>query len=146
MPRMRRTLVFCRKNASSRCLVAAALVLLRCSSPPPPPPGLTPAESLMKRQACEFNAGALPSETMPDAGALPFENVLLVMQENRSFDHYFGKLSHGGVRVAPDGVTNPDPNGNPVSRFHLDVYCVDDPRHGWNPSHLQFGDGGMNGF
>lgn len=123
----------------------ALLALAACSSPPVSP-GLTPEESLRRRQACEFKAGALTSETLPDAGPLPFENVVLVMQENRSFDHYFSKLTHGGVRVAPAGATNPDVNGNAVERRHLDVYCVRDPAHGWSASHRQHNDGGMDGF
>jgi phospholipase C len=123
----------------------ALLFLAACSSPPKPM-GLTPEESQMKRDACEFKAGALTTETLPPAPAIPIEHIVLIMQENRSFDHYFGKLTHGGVTVAPEGVTNPDPTGAMVSRFHLDTYCVEDTSHGWNPSHRQFNDGKNDGF
>jgi len=125
-----------------------ALVLMlcaACSGKPAEPPGLTPEESLQRRTACEFKAGARPAETLPKV-SVPIETFVLVMQENRSFDHYLSKLSHGGVRVAPDGATNPDAAGNPVERFHLDTYCVDDPRHGWSASHLEHAGGKNDGF
>ncbi len=126
-----------------------ALVLMLCagcSGAPSAPTGLTAEESRLRRGACEFKAGAKVADTLPKLDAFPVENFVLVMQENRSFDHYFSKLSHGGVNVAPEGATNPDAMGNPVARFHLDKYCVDDPRHGWNPSHLENGDGKNDGF
>src|SRR5688572_1293319 len=124
-----------------RSFVALLLALSACS-PQPKPPVLTAEESRMKRDACEFKAGALTADTLPPA-TIPIENFVLVMQENRSFDHYFSKLTHGDVRVAPDNVTNPDSAGNPIARFHLDTYCVRDPAHGWNPSHRE-NNGGKN--
>ncbi|VBA41295.1 Phospholipase C 1 [Mycobacterium innocens] len=74
------------------------------------------------------------------------------MQENRSFDHYFGTLS--GTRgfndpspafaqkgrnpatqaVDPAGTTIPfrfDTTGGPL----LDGECVNDPDHGWTAMH-----------
>lgn len=120
-----------------------ALLLLACSSPPVM--GITAEESLRRRRACEFTAGALPSDTLP-AASIPAEHFVLVMQENRSFDHYFSKLSHGGVRVASADATNPDVDGSPVARRHLDVTCVDDPSHGWPASHREYADGGNTGF
>jgi phospholipase C len=41
------------------------------------------------------------------------EHIVILMQENRSFDHYFGTLR--GVRGYGDPRTIPLPNGNPVS-------------------------------
>ncbi|CAM3999911.1 phosphocholine-specific phospholipase C [Paracidovorax anthurii] len=57
------------------------------------------------------------------------EHVVIVMQENRSFDHYFGTLA--GVRGFGDRFTIPAPgglgvwrqldaNGQPVTPYHLD--------------------------
>jgi phospholipase C len=40
------------------------------------------------------------------------EHIVILMQENRSFDHYFGTLR--GVRAYGDPRTIPLPNGNPV--------------------------------
>ena len=63
----------------------SALFLAACSAPPPPPPGPTPEELLARREACEFKAGALPSETLPPAN-LPFATTirLLLMFISRS--------------------------------------------------------------
>lgn len=111
---------------------------------------MTAEQSKARRAACEFKAGALPSETLAGdvllGDKLPFDHIVLVMQENRSFDHYFSKLSHGGVTVASPDATNPDALGNPVKRYHETKYCIDDVAHSWKPSHRQFNDGGMDGF
>lgn len=79
------------------------------------------------------------------------EHFVLLMQENRSFDHYFGSLS--GVRgfndpspawrqfgytpgagPTPEGYLNPfrlDTNRGPT----LNGECVNDPDHGWPGMH-----------
>ncbi len=111
---------------------------------------MTAEQAKARREACEFNAGALPNETLatgtPLGDKLPFDHIVLVMQENRSFDHYFSKLSHGGITVASQDATNPDALGNPLKRYHESRYCISDVAHSWKASHRQFNDGGMNGF
>jgi len=54
------------------------------------------------------------------------------MQENRSFDHYFGRLREAGVRGVrglPRGASNPDTEGARVRAFHEDRYCIEDVAH-----------------
>jgi phospholipase C len=105
-----------------------------------------------QRAACDFSAGALSKETLGCAmrgKRLPFEHVILIMQENRSFDHYFQKLSEAGqpdVNVAPDGTTVPAPDGTPVPFQHKTDYCFDDTNHGWNGSHEEWNNGENDGF
>jgi phospholipase C len=73
------------------------------------------------------------------------------MQENHSFDNYFGRLNqpqhYGG---AIDGVdsrqSNPAADGRSVSAYHADTLCVDDPGHGWNAIHKAWNKGAMDGF
>ena len=78
------------------------------------------------------------------------EHVVILMQENRSFDHYFGTLR--GVRGYGDPHTPPLPTGNPVwfqpSRLHADGYiapfhmntaktsaqCLESLDHSWKGS------------
>ena len=55
-----------------------------------------PAERIPK---CTFDAGALPAQTMPrrpHGAAIPIDQIVVLMQENRSFDHYFGQLHYQG--------------------------------------------------
>jgi phospholipase C len=111
------------------------------------------AEAEAQRAACGYAAGALPAETQgesrPTGRDVPIDHVIVVMMENRSFDHYFQKLPEHGqpdVEVAPEGFTNPDLEGKPVAPFHDDQYCFVDTNHGWDGVHQQIGGGKMDGF
>src|SRR5262249_16630421 len=56
------------------------------------------------------------------------------------FDHLLGNLPAAGqpdVDVAQAGVTQPDPNGVPIARFHNPEYCFADTNHGWDAVHRQ---------
>src|SRR3981189_1795100 len=86
------------------------------------------------------------------------EHVDIFIQENRSFDHYFG--SYRGVRgfsdqslafrqPAPENTTNP-PVGV-LLPFHLDTSktnaaCTHDITHDWVPQHQSWDNGAMDGF
>ena len=104
------------------------------------------------RAACEFSAGALPKETLScktQGKRLPFEHVVLIMQENRSFDHYFQKLPEYGqpdVDVAPEGTTQPAPDDSSVPFVHKTDYCFTDTNHEWGGSHESWNEGAMDGF
>ncbi len=116
----------------------------------PPDAGL-PLASL--RASCAFGRGDLATKTladwMPDGG-IPIDHVVLVMLENRSFDHYFSSLTVPGQTVdgAAAGADNPDPAhpGQMVSRFHQTDPCFDGVNNGWDVAHISVDDGGMDGF
>ena len=86
------------------------------------------------------------------------EHVVILIQENRSFDHYFG--SYRGVRGYSDQSTalhQPDPANTtnaPVGvllPFHLDTSttnaaCTHDISHDWVPQHQSWNKGAMDGF
>jgi len=79
----------------------------------------------------------------------PIEHIVIVMMENRSFDHMFGALALEGRTV--DGLTgretNPGVDGEPVGVFPLtDPAILFDPPHQWDESHLQWNDGANDGF
>ncbi|TMB00694.1 MAG: alkaline phosphatase family protein [Deltaproteobacteria bacterium] len=105
---------------------------------------------------CNFGAGALPSQTaprQPHGSQLPIDNIVVLMQENRSFDHYFGQIHFEGqprARRVPRNASNPDPTnpgGPPIRRFHQDHYCeVADLDHSWNGTHHEWDGGAMDGF
>ena len=77
------------------------------------------------------------------------DHVVVLMMENRSFDHYFGarKLVEG---AAVDGLVgdeqNLDMNLMPVQVFAMEEFEPKDPPHGWESCHNQFNLGENNGF
>jgi len=94
---------------------------------------------------CTRPAGSVPDSTRapgtPDSN-IPIENILIIMQENRAFDHYFGQLNQFGYNGEVDGLTeemsNPDVDGTPVPPFHQQSYCTDDTDHEWDGAHLEW--------
>jgi len=129
---------------SMRTLVLLALLLV---APP------TWAQSLR----CRFGPGATPAVTAPKkphGSQIPIDTVVVLMQENRSFDHYFGQLRFQGQthvkRIPPRSAFNPDPtnpSNPPISRFHQTRYCeVADLDHSWNGTHREYDNGRMDGF
>lgn len=106
------------------------------------------------RAACTFGAGRLATDTLPiteaERAALPIKHVVILMKENRSFDHVLGALNGSGqpdVEPIPASFSNVDEAGNPVSPFHLDTTCYNaDPDHQWDAMHRQVNDGAMDGF
>jgi phospholipase C len=86
----------------------------------------------------------------PKHGALKdIEHVVILIQENRSFDHYFGTLS--GVRGFDDKVGRSaffqkGTNGKTLHPFHLSSKCLPDLTHEWGPQHKSWNGGKMNQF
>ncbi len=115
-----------------------------------------PEESVVtaQRAACGYQAGALAAEThpvgTPIGEEIPIDHIVVVMMENRSFDHYFQKLPGAGqpdVDVAPSDFANLDDDGLTSVTIHRDVQrCFVDTAHGWNASHQQYNGGKMDGF
>jgi phospholipase C len=90
------------------------------------------------------NAGGvlLPEE-------LDIETIIVVMMENRSFDHYFGSLSlleGSAVNGLRPGFSNPRSDDTPVASFQMALRCVADPPHGFDSSHNQVNNGANDGF
>ena len=81
-----------------------------------------------------------------DPSQCPIDTIVVVMMENRSFDHYLGTLP--GVDGLRPGMFNPDADGNPVPIFDLgrDVIADPDPDHSWNGGRRQMNGGAMDGF
>ncbi len=78
------------------------------------------------------------------------DTVVLLMMENRSFDHYYGAMSMLEGRRDLDGLlptmSNPDVAGVAVDVHPADLNCIADPRHSWSASHRQFNEGKNDGF
>src|SRR5437588_238628 len=71
------------------------------------------------------------------------KHVVILMQENRSFDHYFGTLS--SVRGFNDqhgrSAFFQKANGKTVHPFHLPNDCLPDLTHDWGPQHKSWNGG-----
>jgi phospholipase C len=86
----------------------------------------------------------------PRTGSLKdIEHVVILIQENRSFDHYFGTLS--GVRGFGDKRRRSvffqrDQAGRTVHPFHLPKGCLPDLTHSWGPQHHSWNGGRMDGW
>src|SRR5580698_6658350 len=99
--------------------------------------------------------GSLPNPHLPPGtpnDALPFDHVVIVMQENHSFDNYFGMLPIRGQPLA-DGFTfdehgtphndNPVPGGR-QRVFRLDGTCQPNGvTQTWDATHHQIAGGTM---
>jgi phospholipase C len=132
------------------------VLLLACSNSPSvdvgPRSNFTAAEALTAREACNFKAGTLPGLSLakdaPLGAQIPIDTFVIIMMENRSFDHMLGnfKAMQPDAEVSALDATNPDTDGTPITFFHQPAYCLDDPNHGWNEVHLEYDDGKMDGF
>ena len=106
------------------------------------------SEAAAGRASCAYARGAMPWQTLgeelPLGDEIPIDHWIILMQENRSFDHYFGTMP--GVEGIPEGTTSPDGSGAPVAPHHLDTYCTVDTGHSWTASHRQWNGGANDGF
>ncbi len=98
-----------------------------------------------------FIAGGLGLMAAPGASAAPvdgihnIQHVVVIMQENRSFDSYFG--TYPGAHGIPTGVCVPDPlNGGCVAPFHDAANENLGGPHGFNQFVKDLDAGKMDGF
>jgi phospholipase C len=98
--------------------------------------------------------------TVSGAGDLnsKIKHIIYLVQENRSFDSYFGHLGAyrlaKGVTTAPSGdIDSFDPNitlldraGKPLGPFHYRTVCEENLSPQWNESHIHYDGGKMDGY
>jgi phospholipase C len=93
---------------------------------------------------------AQAASAAPRHGSLKdIEHVVILIQENRSFDHYFGKLS--GVRGFDDkhgrgAFSQRAKSGHVIKPFHLPKQCLPDISHEWGAQHRAWHGGTMDGW
>jgi uncharacterized protein (TIGR03437 family) len=101
--------------------VSAALLFLvdrattQTNAPPPAPPGLE-----------------------------KIQHFVFIMQENRSFDHYFG--TYPGAEGVPPGICVPNPNGPCVAPYHNSQLVNQGGNHYWQNALACIDGGLMDGF
>jgi phospholipase C len=75
---------------------------------------------------------------------IPINHIIWVMQENRGFDNYFGKMNDYraslGLPAEVDGIpaggfSNKDDGGRTVNTFHMLTTCIEAMTPSWNESH-----------
>jgi phospholipase C len=102
-----------------------------------------PVDSLVAEAAKRQVRKALPSPRN-----FPIDTFVVLMMENRSFDHYFGW--HPDADAQNEGLSYPDAQGSPVSTHHLTPDYQGcghpDPDHSWDGGRHQYNDGAMDGF
>ena len=133
-----------REFLGAGALVAGAGAVAACSGG---------ARTAPTTSTARVQAAASPTTCPPAAGLAQIEHVVVLMLENRSFDHYFG--TYRGVRGFNDHGTfaqAPPPGAQaPVLPFHLDTAatnasCTNDITHDWGPMHRAWNGGAMDGF
>lgn len=92
--------------------------------------------------------------TSPANGLANLKHIIFFLQENRSFDSYFGML---GPYKAAEGLANdidglnlnttlPNTKGQPVQPFHQQTVCTENLSPAWNEAHTDVDGGLMDGF
>jgi phospholipase C len=93
-------------------------------------------------------AAARARTPVPDPGDLPIDTFVVLMMENRSFDHYLGWLP--GADGRQGGMTYDDAEGREHHTHRLDSDfqgCAHpDPDHSWDGGRQQLDGGRMDGF
>ena len=73
------------------------------------------------------------------------QHIVVLMQENRSYDEYFGALHRPAKPLS--GNPNPADPSSKIAPFHQSAACeVDDLNHAWTGTHAEINGGRMDGF
>ncbi len=134
------------------------------STPVDDPPAPSPAPGSKNSPPPSSTTAPTPT-TPPDTTTPPklpqtpkellagIEHIVVLMMENRSFDHFLGALSLDSAyanKATVNGLkgteTNPAPTGPDVTVFKMANFTPEDPPHSWTRSHEQFNDGKNDGF
>lgn len=94
--------------------------------------------------ACTDDGGLTPAQLLAETDV-----IVVLMMENRSFDHYFGSstfLENWQVDGLVGDESNLDLGGAEITVFAMGNLEVADPPHGWDEVHEQWNDGEMDGF
>jgi phospholipase C len=93
----------------------------------------------------QSGSATVPIRIAPGTGIHKIRHVVIIMQENRSFDSYFG--TYPGADGIPSGVCVPDPvNGGCVTPFHDSADLNFGGPHGSANAAADVDGGAMDGF
>src|SRR6202035_979857 len=80
------------------------------------------------------------------SGPTPIKHVIVDVQENRSFDHYYGFAPFAGRFGVPAGYSEPDGNGGVAAPHPLLSRTTPDIAHTWAAMHRAHDGGKMDRF
>jgi len=148
-------------------LMVLFALLTGCNRNKPPPPSqehervayiqknLPAVPPATPKGGCPFGPGDLPETTLgqglPLGDKIPIDHFIFVVQENRSFDHYFQDFAAAPgttVDVAPASYSaiNPADKHHPLRPVEMLHPCPDDPAHDYESVLLSWRGGKMDGF
>ncbi len=97
--------------------------------------------------------GTLPFPAKPEGteSMHEIEHIIVYMQENHSYDSYYGMLARGDGYTLRDGVptnSNPGSDGTAVPVFHMDSTCdrTKGASQSWHATRTSVNGGKMDGF
>jgi len=117
-------------------------------------PGGQPATSRIGRREFLKGVGALGLAgvaspfiaTAASRPSTPLRHIVVDMQENRSFDHYYGYAPWAGRFGVPNNYAQPDGAGGFVTPYHFNSLSTPDIGHSWSAMHAENDGGAMDGF
>jgi phospholipase C len=101
------------------------------------------------------NAYTYSAPPAPPASMLAMKHIIVELQENRSFDHYFGRMNEyrqmngindNAVDERNNTIALPDVAGNPVTPFHAETGCQENLSPSWDSEHYDYDGGKMDNF
>ena len=107
--------------------------------------GATAATALAATGTVRAATAATPTLPAPEASGI--EHIIVVMMENRSFDHFLGWLP--GADGQQSGLSFRDRYGIPHSTYHLTDFqgCGHpDPDHSYEGGRIQYNNGKNDGW
>lgn len=113
-------------------------------------PDLQPSNTLA-------NAYTYETAPAPPAGMTQIQHIIYTLQENRSFDQYFGQMEtyrqNNGITTdnppvngLPLSVSLPDIAGQQILPFHSQTECEENLQPSWNAQHIDYDNGNMDDF
>ncbi len=132
------------------CLAAAALVAASCSRNGEVPPTTTAVQTTRASAPSATTSSETPSPAA-EPGIEQLDHLIFIVQENRSFDHYFGTFPGAdGIDFRADGTPKacvPDPVLGHCSRPYHDTNQIQQGGPHDHPAAVaDIAGGAMNGF
>ncbi len=125
---------------------------------------ISPAQNTTYTATAKNAAGesrtASATVTVAAPGSLQsIKHIIFFIQENRTFDHYFGMLAQyrAARGIASDDIDGYDASdmqkyaqldtlGNAVLPYHQRSVCIENTSPSWNPTHYAYDNGLMDNF